>query len=525
MRVGSNLKSGITLIVVLLVLWMVSLSLVAQGDADCSDFDNADDFTARADDYYTQEAYEAAVADYSCALGLEPNVYRYYWRGWAYSELKDYAAAEADFTSALALEGGNPTDILNSRGIAYLDLYQYDLAEADFTAVIDLDPAYAGAFNNRGNVYYSQGDYTRAIEQYDMAIELPDDSKYIPYYNRGITYYELGDYEQSLADLEQSLVANPNYQYAALARGVTNKVLNPEQANADFLRYVEIIENESLSDTIAGSTDEEILTLAEGRVYRLQFDGTAGQKTNIAARADTEAEVSIDPLLVLLDPSGVAVASDDDSGVNLDAVILGYDLPATGTYTLILTHAFGGSDGDITLNLTLDGEQSRIFSIFSLLVGSPARVYTTEGDRLNVRSGPGLNFEIVGRLDRETTVTLLEGPRKADGLAWWRVSAADGTEGWSVERVDEEQTLQPPLVIGGQATVYPLSGDRLNVRQGAGRSFEIVTQLEPGIEVTLIGGPEIADNFRWWQIRMPDGLEGWAVDEAEGEQTIFGKAQ
>lgn len=141
-----------------------------------------------------------------------------------------------------------------------------------------------------------------------------------------------------------------------------------------------------------------------------------------------------------------------------------------------------------------------------------------------MRSGPGLNFEIVGRLERETIVTLLEGPRKADGLAWWRVETADGLSGWSVERVDEEQTLQPPLVIGGEATVYPISGDLLNVREDAGRSFALVTQLAPGVVVTIQDGPQTADGFRWWKIQLPDGTEGWAVDEADGEQTLIGKA-
>lgn len=525
MQVGKLLKSGITLIVVVLSLSMAGFTVVAQGSDSCSDFDNAEDFIARGDNYYNLVEYAAAAADYSCALALEESAEIYYWRGWSYSAIGEYEAAEADFTTALGLEPDNPADILNGRGIVYLDLYEYDLAEADFTAAIASDAANAAAFNNRGNVYYVQGDYTRAVEQYDLAIDLPDSNKYIPYYNRGIAYYELGDYDQSLSDLDQSLVLNPNYDSAMLARGWTNKVINPSEANNDFLRYVEIIEAETLSQAIAGSTDETGLTLAAGRVYRLQFDGTAGQTANIAARADVDATTYIDPLLVLLDPAGVPIASDDDSGVNLDAVIVGFELPATGSYTLLLTHAFGGSEGDIRLNLTLDGEQSRIFSIFTLLVGNLARVYTTEGDRLNVRSGPGLNFEIVGRLERESTVTLLEGPRKADGLAWWRIRSADGVEGWSVERVDEEQTLQPPLVIGAQATIYPLSGDRLNVRQDAGRSFDIVTQLEPGVEVTIVDGPQVADGYRWWKIRLADGVEGWAVDEAEGEQTIFGKAQ
>jgi uncharacterized protein YgiM (DUF1202 family) len=174
--------------------------------------------------------------------------------------------------------------------------------------------------------------------------------------------------------------------------------------------------------------------------------------------------------------------------------------------------------------LQIDGEATREFSIYELRVDAPVVVYTTEGDNLNLRSGPGISFDIIAKLEKDSTATLLEGPRKADGYAWWLIRTPDGQEGWAVERADEEQTLQPPLVIGSQATVYPLSGDRLNVREGAGRSFAIVTQLEQGEQVTLLDGPVEADDFRWWQIRTSDGTEGWAVDEADGEQTIIGLA-
>lgn len=78
-----------------------------------------------------------------------------------------------------------------------------------------------------------------------------------------------------------------------------------------------------------------------------------------------------------------------------------------------------------------------------LAVGGRALINTTEGDRLNMRSGPGTSFEIVARLDNGTLVSLLEGPRASDGFIWWRVRLTDGTEGWVVQSADDVRTLLP----------------------------------------------------------------------------------
>lgn len=78
-----------------------------------------------------------------------------------------------------------------------------------------------------------------------------------------------------------------------------------------------------------------------------------------------------------------------------------------------------------------------------LAVGADAFINTTEGDRLRLRAGAGRTFAILRELENGTRVTLIEGPRAADGLVWWRVRLADGTSGWVVEAVDGVVTLVP----------------------------------------------------------------------------------
>jgi hypothetical protein len=78
-----------------------------------------------------------------------------------------------------------------------------------------------------------------------------------------------------------------------------------------------------------------------------------------------------------------------------------------------------------------------------LSVGISARVSTTEGDQLNIRSGPGRTFTRIATANNGTTVTILEGPIAADGFNWWRIRLPSGVEGWAVDYADGIPTLIP----------------------------------------------------------------------------------
>ncbi|MCA9890949.1 MAG: SH3 domain-containing protein [Anaerolineae bacterium] len=79
----------------------------------------------------------------------------------------------------------------------------------------------------------------------------------------------------------------------------------------------------------------------------------------------------------------------------------------------------------------------------SLTIGGGAVINTTDGDRLNMRSGPGVDFSRLARLADGAQVIVLEGPVAADGFVWWRVRTVDGTEGWVVQSADDVRTLIP----------------------------------------------------------------------------------
>jgi tetratricopeptide (TPR) repeat protein len=373
-------------------------------------------------------------------------------------------------------------------------------------------------------------EFEEAIVAFDCAVELGVESAEI-YAVLGLAHHLVGEYPEAVASYTRAIELDDQLAPAYLNRAESNLLMNniDETVPADFLRWIEL----EATDTITSTLDEILqngnLAVVEGTVYRLTFDGVAGQLFSVAALSDDLA----DPLIVLVAPDGTPLIGNDDSGVNLNSVIRDYALTVSGEYTLVVSQAGAAGIGEFELAILMDEELRSTnpdnpairdsFVIYNLYIGDTAEVFTTAGDRLNLRSGPGTRYEIIDRLERGEYVTLLDGVYKNeddDGYAWWLIRTSDGTVGWTVERVVTEQTLQLALMPGEDA--YVTSGeDLLNVRESASRSSPVAFQLEDGVQVTLLDEePVVADNLRWWHIRDAAGREGWAVDRIGIERTL-----
>jgi uncharacterized protein YgiM (DUF1202 family) len=117
-----------------------------------------------------------------------------------------------------------------------------------------------------------------------------------------------------------------------------------------------------------------------------------------------------------------------DSNQNFDGVVHlrpGYDIAAaTARYPGLSYHIYRIGEGSAALPPTpspvpIPGER--------FVVGEHARVFTP-GECLNLRSGPGRDFEPLGCLAHRTTVTIIGEPRTTD-LSWVKVSTPAG-DGW-----------------------------------------------------------------------------------------------
>ncbi len=65
------------------------------------------------------------------------------------------------------------------------------------------------------------------------------------------------------------------------------------------------------------------------------------------------------------------------------------------------------------------------------------------------------------------------------------------------------------LVIGNRAQVTFIDGATNLIRAKPGFSQEVVDKVPEGAPLTILEGPQCADESTWWYIRTDDGLEGW----------------
>jgi len=116
-------------------------------------------------------------------------------------------------------------------------------SETLWTDVIEKQPNISAAYNNRGNVYYQQANWNKALADFQKAIEF--NPKYPnSYSNRGSVNIYLGKFKESLQDNEKALTINPKFAEAWLGKGVALYNLNrlPESVEC-YNKAISLIPN------------------------------------------------------------------------------------------------------------------------------------------------------------------------------------------------------------------------------------------------------------------------------------------
>jgi len=127
----------------------------------------------------------------------------------------------------------------NNRGIAYGKSMKYEKAIEDYTKAIDLDPKYKNAYYNRGIAYYEKGEYDKAIEDYTKAIDLDSKCKEA-YNNRGIAYINKEEYDKAIEDFSKAIELDPKFVYAYNGRGLAYYEKGEyDEAKKDFDKAIE----------------------------------------------------------------------------------------------------------------------------------------------------------------------------------------------------------------------------------------------------------------------------------------------
>ena len=130
---------------------------------------------------------------------------------------------------------------------------------------------------------------------------------------------------------------------------------------------------------------------------------------------------------------------------------------------------------------------------------SSGTAYATEA--VNVRSGPGTSYSVLGYLSRGEKVTITG----TVSNGWTQIRLPGGYYGYV-----SSAYLSRSYPTGGSTIITP-SGDRykvtagaLNVRRGPGTNYSVVAVLDKGDIVTRIG-----QSGKWFKVATSDGSDAW----------------
>jgi Tfp pilus assembly protein PilF len=265
----------------------------------------------------------------------------------------DYERALLDYSLFIML---NPTFSrgYSGRAIVYLRQNEIDRALDDLEIALsneaEAPDLRAALFGLRGRLYSQLDRQDDALADYSQAVELaPSPDTYL---ERALQYQAMQDTAAALADIDSAIELAPEEPVLLLFRAqLQTEAEDFTAAAAAYFEFMLLIEAQTVTGQPMESGDGIIITLTEGLVARIPFEGRSGDVFSAIARPQQGSQA--DPLLILLDPDDNPVRADDDAGGGTTALILEHPLEETGTYTLVVTHSLGGSEGDVGVQIQL----------------------------------------------------------------------------------------------------------------------------------------------------------------------------
>lgn len=159
--------------------------------------------------YLAYEEYGKALEAANSAIKFLPKkdteylTFAYGYRSKTYLCLGDTVKALADCTAAIKIDGKN-TDLYNDRAQIYYEQGRYDLADDDYRKMIELKPGDVMGYMGLGRNANEQKRWDEAIKQFDYVTKLASDYS-SGYSFRAESYIGLGKWGEATDDIVKAL--------------------------------------------------------------------------------------------------------------------------------------------------------------------------------------------------------------------------------------------------------------------------------------------------------------------------------
>lgn len=278
------------------------------------------------------------------------------------------------------------------------DITLYDLRKDSYDEINDRDNVRFNRFMSSGiGAFFIDGDNDRAIDFFDNAIELAprgsisDFDLSLAYLNKAWLLFTEDEFDEALELTEEAerldanigsiywiqafvhLNTDDNFDSAfdVLEYGIetvpdypsnyiTHAFLfeisgNGEAALNDHWQWLQLIQSRLISWPSADlSGDPFSLMFGYGWQYTIPIDAQNGDRLTVHARGQSLENSNVDPILLLLDPTGEPILSNDNESFGeTSARIINFQIPTDGTYTLIVGHSSDGRFGLAEVDIEL----------------------------------------------------------------------------------------------------------------------------------------------------------------------------
>lgn len=295
----------------------------------------------------------AALADAQAALERQPDdVLAHVISAGAYAMMGDADASVTAFEAAISLAPNNAQVYGLMAAVQFL-VFDVEGMANNSARAIELGPELVHPYRLQGVTQLIMGNPDSAMASASQAIEL-DPTYYGYYILRANAKLASGDALSALADLNQAIELNP---CTSIGHGQRANVLlaqgDTRSAAVDFETAIRVGTVEVVGLTELVEDESVIVSMTAGRTFRLPFEGAAGQVVTFRVTSANPGQV--DPLLLVVGPDGkLLIFNDDESGESMDALLENYLISADGRYIVVVSHARGGSEGDIRITIEFE---------------------------------------------------------------------------------------------------------------------------------------------------------------------------